>query len=82
MTQTLQLGGLVFEVRRSDRRKNLGLTVDRAGELVAHVPTATSADELMSSLMNSFTCAKGTTVRLSGPLSNAPCLIGRHARSR
>lgn len=46
MTETLQLGGLLFEVRRSDRRKSLGLTVDRAGELVAHVPTGTSADEL------------------------------------
>lgn len=46
MTQTLQLGGLLFEVRRSDRRKTLGLTVDRAGELVAHVPAETSMDEL------------------------------------
>lgn len=46
MTETLQLDGLVFDVRRSDRRKSLGLTVDRAGELVAHVPTETSADEL------------------------------------
>ena len=46
MTETLQLNGLVFEVRRSDRRKTLGLTVDRGGELVAHVPFATSAEEL------------------------------------
>ena len=46
MTQTLQLGGLEFEIRRSDRRRTLGLTVDRAGELVAHVPTETSTDEL------------------------------------
>lgn len=46
MTQTLQLGGLDFEVRRSNRRRTLGLTVDRAGELVAHVPMETSADEL------------------------------------
>lgn len=46
MTETFELGGLRFEIRRSDRRKNLGLTVDRAGELVAHVPTETSAHEL------------------------------------
>ena len=46
MTETLQLGGLIFEVRRSDRRKTLGLTVDRGGELVAHVPAATSVEEL------------------------------------
>lgn len=46
MTETIHLGGLMFEVRRSDRRKTLGLTVDRAGELVAHVPTETSGDEL------------------------------------
>ncbi len=46
MTETLQLGGLVFEVRRSERRASLGLTVDRGGELVAHVPAETSTDEL------------------------------------
>jgi predicted metal-dependent hydrolase len=46
MTETLELGGLEFEVRRSDRRKSLGLTVDRAGELVAHVPSDTSVEEL------------------------------------
>jgi predicted metal-dependent hydrolase len=33
-------------VRRSVRRKTLGLTVDRGGELVAHVPFGTSVDEL------------------------------------
>ena len=46
MTETLRLGGLVFEVRRSERRKTLGLTVDRGGELVAHVPAKTSVEEL------------------------------------
>lgn len=46
MTETLRLGGLVFEVRRSARRKTLGLTVDRGGELIAHAPSATSAEEL------------------------------------
>ena len=46
MTETLQLGGLGFEVRRSDRRKTLGLTVDRAGELVAHIPSETSVEEI------------------------------------
>jgi hypothetical protein len=46
MTETLQLGGLVFEVRRSDRRKSLGLTVDRTGELLAHVPFDASVEEL------------------------------------
>ena len=46
MTETLQLNGLVFEVRRSVRRKTLGLTLDRGGELVAHVPCGTSVEEL------------------------------------
>jgi predicted metal-dependent hydrolase len=46
MTETLQLGELVFEVRRSARRKTLGLTVDRAGELVAHVPFGTPVEDL------------------------------------
>jgi predicted metal-dependent hydrolase len=46
MTETLEISGLLFEVRRSDRRKTLGLTVDRGGELIAHTPLATSAEEL------------------------------------
>jgi predicted metal-dependent hydrolase len=46
MTESLQIGGLLFEVRRSYRRKTLGLTVDRGGELVAHAPFATPAEEL------------------------------------
>ena len=33
MTETLQIADLNFEVRRGPRRKTLGLTVDRAGEL-------------------------------------------------
>jgi predicted metal-dependent hydrolase len=46
MTEILQLGGFGFEVRRSELRRTLGLTVDRGGELVAHVPAATTAAEL------------------------------------
>lgn len=38
MTETLHIAALDFEVRRSSRRKTLGLTVDRAGELVVHAP--------------------------------------------
>jgi hypothetical protein len=48
MIETLQLGGLVFEVRRSERRKTLGLTVDRGGELVVHAPALVAADALVS----------------------------------
>jgi len=46
MSEVLQTGGLEFEVRRSERRKTLGLTVDRAGELVAHVPAESSPHEI------------------------------------
>jgi len=46
MSETLQAGGLIFVVRRSERRKTLGLTVDRGGELVAHVPAETTVAEL------------------------------------
>lgn len=46
MSETLKVGGLVFEVRRSARRKTLGLTVDRGGELVIHCPEAANPDEL------------------------------------
>jgi predicted metal-dependent hydrolase len=38
MNETFEVGGLLFEVRRSSRRKTLGLTVDRHGELLVHAP--------------------------------------------
>lgn len=46
MSETLVIGELMFEVRRSSRRKNLSLTVDRAAELVLHAPQATGGNEL------------------------------------
>ena len=46
MNETLEVGGLSFEVRRSSRRKILGLTVDRGGELVIHSPDATAQEDL------------------------------------
>lgn len=46
MNETLEVGGLNFEVRRSSRRKTLGLTVDRGGELVIHSPVATAEADL------------------------------------
>ena len=46
MSETLVIGDLTFEVRRSVRRKNLGLTVDRGAELVVHAPSAADESEL------------------------------------
>ena len=46
MSETLEVGGLTFDVRRSFRRKTLGLTVDRSGELILHAPAAVVADEV------------------------------------
>ncbi|MBI3304062.1 MAG: M48 family metallopeptidase [Deltaproteobacteria bacterium] len=46
MSETLEVGGLTFEVRRSLRRKTLGLTVDRGRELVIHAPEETTDHEL------------------------------------
>lgn len=46
MNDTLSIADLEFEVRRSLRRKTLGLTVDRAGELVIHAPHAATEEEL------------------------------------
>lgn len=46
MTERLQLAGLDFEIRRSHRRKTLGLTVDRSGELVIHAPYTAGRQEL------------------------------------
>ena len=46
MTETLQIGQLTFEVRRSFRRRTVGLTVDRGGELRVHAPEAFAVEDL------------------------------------
>ncbi|MHB8766303.1 MAG: M48 family metallopeptidase [Deferrisomatales bacterium] len=48
MTERLEVGGLTFEVRRSPRRKTLGLTVDRGGELVLHAPAGAPEADLVA----------------------------------
>ena len=48
MNEVLVVDSLEFEVRRSIRRKTLGLTVDRAGELVVHSPAMASEAELQN----------------------------------
>lgn len=44
--ETLSIGELTFEVRRSERRKSLGLTVDRDGGLLLHAPLHVSNQQL------------------------------------
>jgi len=46
MTEKLLISGLTFEVRRSSRRRTLGLTIDRSGDLVVHAPVDTAESEL------------------------------------
>jgi predicted metal-dependent hydrolase len=46
MSELLKLADLTFEIRRSPRRKTLGLTVDRDGKLVLHTPETAALDEL------------------------------------
>src|SRR5688572_20701268 len=48
MTETFRVGELIFEVRRSPRRRTLELTVDRSGELVMRAPLGTGCDELLA----------------------------------
>jgi predicted metal-dependent hydrolase len=48
MSETLEMSGLTFEIRRSARRRTLGLTVDRNGELVVHAPCDAAQEELTS----------------------------------
>lgn len=38
MSETLMIGDLWFDLRRSPRRKTVGITVDRGGELVVSAP--------------------------------------------
>lgn len=46
MSEILEVSGLTFWVRRSNRRKTLGLTVDRGGELVIHAPETANDNDL------------------------------------
>jgi predicted metal-dependent hydrolase len=48
MSETLEISGLHFEIRRSAKRKTVGLTVDRASQLVVHAPADADRDELQS----------------------------------
>lgn len=38
MNETIRVDGLTFHVKRSERRKTVGLTVERDASLVAHLP--------------------------------------------
>jgi predicted metal-dependent hydrolase len=46
VTEQLTRSGLTFEVRRSERRKTVGITVDRDGSLLLHAPSTTGDDDL------------------------------------
>lgn len=46
MNEVLVVNNLQFEMRRSNRRKTIGLTVDRAGDLVLYSPEMISKAEL------------------------------------
>jgi predicted metal-dependent hydrolase len=45
MNKVIRIDDLTFEVRRSKRRKRIGLTVERDASLVAHLPENTSIDQ-------------------------------------
>jgi predicted metal-dependent hydrolase len=45
MSETLKIDDLTFEVRRSKRRRTIGVTVDRDASLIANLPEATAAEE-------------------------------------
>ena len=44
MTETVAADALVFTVKRSDKRRTIGITVDRGGALIMHVPKGTKRD--------------------------------------
>ncbi len=44
--ETLSIGELTFEIRRSERRKSFSLTVDRKGELLLHTPANVPKEQL------------------------------------
>jgi predicted metal-dependent hydrolase len=48
MSEFLEISGLQFEVRRSAKRKSVGLTVDRGSELIVHAPVNADRNELIN----------------------------------
>lgn len=46
MTDTLTVSGLTYELRRSDRRNTLGITVDRDGSLILTAPKDCSEETI------------------------------------
>lgn len=45
MNEAINIDGLTFEVKRSKRRKTIGVTVERDASLVAHLPEGASIDQ-------------------------------------
>lgn len=45
MTETIQVEGLTFLVKRSKRRRTLGITVERDGSIVVHLPIDADVDD-------------------------------------
>lgn len=45
MSETIQIDELVFSVKRSTRRRTVGVTVERDKSLVAHLPQDVAIDE-------------------------------------
>lgn len=90
MSEILTVGGLDFQVRRSARRKSLGLTVDRAADLVIHAPDETPPGEIsrwvskkLLWVYRTLALKEQLTPKLSPPeyvSGEAFCYLGRHYR--
>jgi len=50
MPETLEVGDLTFEVRRSDKRKTISIVVDRGGQLVITAPYGYARESLLSAV--------------------------------
>lgn len=46
MSETLTIADLIFELRRSRRRRTVGITVDRGGELIVQAPEGVSVAQI------------------------------------
>jgi predicted metal-dependent hydrolase len=44
--EQLQIGGLLFSLRRSERRKTIGITVDRDGSLILRAPVECPSEQI------------------------------------
>jgi predicted metal-dependent hydrolase len=67
--EVLIVGRLPFEVRRSDRRRTIGISVGRRGELTVYAPTEITSNELVRNIKQKLLWVHRQLAKKNGTLS-------------